>query len=927
VTIRRRRAAVRLLVLLAIVLLVSLLPTSGSPPASATPVGAGSLARPAASCPGSAGAPILTGTLGIDGSRTPRPTVANVTVAVDYRYQSTQTGTSGSTVTCKSGTLRTLTNSSDRFLLNLTLPGPSCGTGGCLTETGPFGPLAFHVTSGQAPGYLLRSQVNGSSVSLDWVDALATAATNPSQFDTVSIGAPTRIDAEAWDGAGLSSTANLTYGWTLVGPSWIESGPSNGSSITVQAGPTAGPGTVELWVNGSYNGTPTHLAPVHLYLTAAATTIGGVSFRPTALDVGVPATVILNATGAGGYPYSATLHPGLGSPSEAAACRVVPSSGGWASISCSFLVSYSSPGTAQPTANVTNGFSSQNWYFPAVEVSDALAVVVGPNPAESYPNVPIAVSIGVAARTGTGPFGPACFVTGDGRFLCDTAPGPNWTISVSFPAIGSFSAVVTVADRSGTNRTVPDPVAIVAHPSMPRLTLDRSAVVLNGSVVASATVTGGALPLSYWWNVTGPGIVSSLDSGVATTDTIPSVTFRSSSVGVERVLLTVVDALGTVEQNATSLTVLGGPAKSIVASAPLANGTVAAGSPVWIHVSAVDGFGDPTPGFSGILTLQVPSECGPVWTNASEVPVSGDGAGNFSVPRSAWLAGALNLSVAASRAGTCQVTLSGAPAIAAVVAVTIHVSVDPYHVSLVAPKTGAGHSATLYSIVDRFGNPQTSGFVDVRSVFAGVVNDVDSAIHPGPNGGLVWVNFSSTGPGSGTGYVISEYHESLLTVQIPAPAAATPWTEFAFVALAAFAVGAVAVGVAVVARRRRGGTAEGSEEPEDPDEPLRRLAEGRSHVLSRLSNDRDTDLDGVASGFPGRAPDAAELAEWVGTLVTEGLVQPSVGRDGRPRFRLAGPEPRRPGPRVEVDPMALDAALARRDLDAQEPPDGGGSVR
>ncbi|MCI4362621.1 MAG: hypothetical protein L3J77_05475, partial [Thermoplasmata archaeon] len=79
----------------------------------------------------------------------------------------------------------------------------------------------------------------------------------------------------------------------------------------------------------------------------------------------------------------------------------------------------------------------------------------------------------------------------------------------------------------------------------------------------------------------------------------------------------------------------------------------------------------------------------------------------------------------------------------------------------------------------------------------------------------------------------------------------------------------------------------------------------------------------VADGFPGPAPDAAELAEWVGTLVTEGLVQPSVGPDGRPRFRLASPDRRPTGPRVEVDPVALDAALARRDLDAEEPADPG----
>jgi hypothetical protein len=883
-------------------------------------------ARPAASCAGSAGAAILSGTLRVEGTQTPRPTIANATISVDFRYQMSQTDANGTTVTCGAGTLRQTTDSTGAFVLNLTLPGPSCGKNGCLTETGPFGPLKFHVTSGQAPGYFLATRLNGSQVGLDWVAALSSASTSPYQFATVSVEAPTTIAAQAWDGAGAPSTSNLSYGWAVGGVGWAVRGPTNASTIVVQASADAGPGTAAVWVNGSFNGTAIDLAPVHLYLTAAATSIIDAGFARTALDVGVAVPVWLNATGSDGYAYSATLHPGLGAPSQTSACRVAPSTGGLANVACAFLVDYSTPGQAQPTGNVSNGFSSEVWYFDSVLVSNALAVLVGPNPAQSYPDVPLHVSVGVADRTGTGPFGPACFVTGDGRFLCDPSPGPNWTISVTYPATGSYPGVVTVADASGTNRTVSDPVAIVPRPSSPSVQLSASEVGRNVPVVASAVLTGGALPLSYWWNATGP---ATLDSGVATSDAIPSVSFRTGLTGTVHVTLTVVDALGTLETGEASLIVDGGPAQLLVANAPLANGSVAAGVPVGIRLTMVDGFGDSVAHSSAVVAVDVPASCGPTWVNSSIGPLPGDGNGHYSLPASLWSSGAANLSVAATQAGTCRVNLSAPPMISTVSTVTIQVSEDAFHVSLVSPKgapAGAGRLATLYSVVDRFGNPQTSGFVDVRSVFAGVVNNVESPIRAGPGGGFVWVNFTSTGPGGGTGYVISEYNQTLLTLPLPAPPSPTSVSDVEMVGLGAVALVGLGLGMVGVARRRREGGRRGPEdENDDPDEPLRRLAEGRSHVLSRLSHDRDADLDSVAEGFPGRRPDAAELAEWIGTLVTEGLVRPTVGPDGRPRFRLAGPDAGPPGLRVEVDPLALDAALARRDLDAEEPPDGGGA--
>ncbi|MCI4332262.1 MAG: hypothetical protein L3K01_00810 [Thermoplasmata archaeon] len=920
--IRRRWGAGALAGLLVLVVALSMLPLPAPEHAAPWPSGVATSARVASSCAGAPLSPLLNGSLGVEGNRTPRPIPGNATVSVRYLYQTNQSSKFGTTLSCSSNTLQLRTNATGGFAVNLTLPGTSCGPTGCLTYLGPFGPVTFRVTTGQAPAYFLTTHWSGSLVALDWVDALASATTTPSQFATLSVGARTTVTGAGWDGAGVPSTANLTYEWSLVGTGWTGSGVTNASDLFVTAAIGAGPGTITLWLNGSYNGTVLDLPAIHLYLTAAATTIARASMLPTELDVGTEATVTVHATGAYGYAYSANLTPGLGVSAESSRCSVLPASGGFATVSCTLLVEYPTAGSAQPTVNVTNGYSaSSDWQFPNVVVSNALAVDVGPSPAQAYPGVPVRIDIRVAPETGTAPFGPACLLTGDGRFVCDLHPGPNWTISATYATLGSYPALVTVADGSGTNRTVSVPVDVVPRPTSPVVELTPSSVGRNTSVVASAQISGGAFPMSYWWNASGP---ETLYSGVVESDAIPSVAFQSASTGTKVVTLTVVDALGTVESGSATVVVLGGPARALELSAPAANGTVAAGTPVAIALWMVDGYGERTPAIPGFVTLHFPAACGAVWVNTSGGPMAPGANGDFLLPSGAGSSGALNLTVAVSRSGTCPVQFTGPPSVAGGANVTIDVASDAHHVLLVSPReasAGGGRSATLYSLVDRFGNPQTSGFVEVRSVFPGGVNELDSPVRSGPSGGSVWVNFTSTGPGPGTGYVISEFNQSLLgPLAIPAPPTTSAISSAELLGLGAVGLLAVVVGVALVARRRRplpSGT--GSDDPEEPDEPLRRLAEGRSHVLARLSYDRDTDLDGVAAGFPGRAPDAAELAEWVGTLVTEGLVAPIVGPDGRPQFRLANPESASPGPRVEVDPLALDAALARRDRDAEEP--------
>jgi len=874
---------------------------------------------PSASCPGASVPTILHGMLGDEGTLVPRPTVANATVTISIEVESNQTTKYGTTLRCQESNASAVTNASGGFVLNLTLPGLSCGPTGCLSYTGPFTPTSYRVAGGHAAGYFLSSARNGSSVALDWVAALSSASTSPSQFGTVSVDAPTILSAFASTGAGTPSTANVSYAWALAGTGWVASGPSYDSTITVNGTSAGPPGTATVWVNGSFNGTPIALPPVHVYLAAVATAVGSGTIAPNALDVGVPAAVSVNATGAEGYVYTAKLTPGLGGRALSTTCQSGGASGGTVAIACGFTVAYTAPGEALPSVTVTNGYSSATLSFDAVAVANALAVSVGPNPVNAYTGTNVTVSVDVVANTGTGPFGPACLLTGDGRFLCDRSAGPSWTIPVSYTHTGNDSAIVTVADSAGTNRTVPVAVEVANRPTPPTVQLNSNSVRLGVAVTATASLTGGSLPLHFWWNSSVPrGTVA---TGVAGSDAIPSLTFLPGTAGSELVTLTVIDALGTVVSGAANVTVVPSVV-ALAASVPQANGTTPAGSPVAIDLRAVDASNQGIPGFAAAVAVHVGANCGEFWLNLSGAPVAVGANRTAELSSANWTSGTLGLTIAAATAGVCPVAFE-ATGVAGPLVVNLPFSVDTSDLALTAPlyvHPGSTDNATRYRIVDEFGNPDPSGYVVVLTTFGASRTVTDSPIRSGVDGPTVWVNFSATQSGSGTLTVLSESNRSLLTARIVGPPPPSGPADLDIAVLAGLVVAAAAVGWLLIDRRRRGAPS-ADPGPIDPDEPLRRLAEGRSHVLSRLSYDSDSDLDGVAAGFPGTPPDAAELAEWIGTLVTEGLVRPSVGPDGRPRFRLATREDRRVGPRVEVDPLALDAALARRDLDAARPED------
>ena len=297
--------------------------------------------------------------------------------------------------------------------------------------------------------------------------------------------------------------------------------------------------------------------------------------------------------------------------------------------------------------------------------------------------------------------------------------------------------------------------------------------------------------------------------------------------------------------------------------------------------------------------------------------------GTFELPPTAWSSGYLNLTLAENAVGVFEFNFSAPQGITGPLPFRLTVGPDVRNEILLDPKVvraGDRSNSTLYQIQDCFGNPISTGDVVVESEFGSTLTNVDSPIHTVGGVAFVWVNFTAVGGDAGVVEVLGTSGGiPLITIVVPAPAS-PPQDLAAYALLGGLAAAAALIGATILARRRR------PDSPEAPvlegdaavEEGLKRLAEGRAHVLERVPFDTPVDLDHIAFGWTGPPPDAAELAEWVGSLVSEGALRASIGPEGRPMFlrirEAVAPAP----PRVEVDPMALDAALERQRIESHE---------
>ena len=381
-----------------------------------------------------------------------------------------------------------------------------------------------------------------------------------------------------------------------------------------------------------------------------------------------------------------------------------------------------------------------------------------------------------------------------------------------------------------------------------------------------------------------------------------------------------------VSTNASALVLAGGP-----------NATAIAGAPVTVELEAVDVLQDRVLGYQGNVEIDLTSSDGPTWVNASASGPALRSNGLFELYGNSWKYGYLNLTVTVAVSGVVNLSVLPMGGPTGPAPLRIVVLPDVADERLTHPDTvrsGERQNATLYEIRDRFGNPIPGGWVLVRSIFGGLVTNVSSPIRVETAGSFVWVNFSAPSSGGGVVYVLSQSGEALLPpIAVPAlPALPAKPVELELaVGAAAATIAALGLAVALLRRRRTGST--GADPPNDGaalEDGLKRLAEGRAHVVEHVPFDTPVDLDRIALGWSGPPPDAAELAEWVGSLVAEGALRASIGPGRSPDVRAGppdgiGPFPARrgrldgPRRRPRARPLRVDPSRDRRRLGRPRP--------
>jgi hypothetical protein len=800
----------------------------------------------------------------------------------------------------------------------LATPVETCGpeVGGnqyCNTTSGPYVGVSLAPAPPYPTGLEPRVTRSGDAFHVEYYRDLVGVTLAPATPRPVwSTGARVTYVATSVSSLGGPSPDPPSYTWTLSGSGWSWVGTSSGSEANVTAAPGAGVGNLSVKATLETASGTEVTAPASATLSAAPTDVTNASVARTAVDERQTLIVRVNGTGADGYTYAATVNPGLGESPVRGNCTLTNGETGIGTVACSVAISYTASGTAAPSVNLSNGASSATVALPNVTVATAPVVAFADSDLAGYVGDPIAVVVTAESGTGLSPYAEACLADGTGPATCTSSPGPDWSFAPVYPAPGVYSARAWAIDGSGVNVSVGASV-VVADPLAVELTGPSAPIPDGVTTTLEANISGGLVPAYAWWNASdrsAPFAVApvSVDGPIFAP-------FDPPVAGPVTVSLTVVDALGSVERSTIDLTVGVGPVTSLVAATVAPLPSVRAGSPLALSWQARDAAGEVVPDYASAAEVELTASGTDVagWVNSSAGgALTSPLTGWFNVPASDWSNGSLNLSVAATVAGTIDADLtvatSGAPA-AASYSVAVRPDVD--HLRLFEPwiaESSARSSDTLWHVSDRFGNPAWGADLFVTDAFEGSVVTTAVPVTMNPDGAAVaWVNVSAPGSGAGTVSVRDAAGDLLLAPVSVGPASPGPFGSLPLVAIVPSL--ALAVGAGVVVRRSRR-TATGMPAPIDEEAELQRLAHGREQVIALVRQLGPVDLAGLASAWE-PAPAPAELSDWVASLLTDNTLGAEFGSDGLARFVLA-PEAAEP-PRVELDPAALERAELARD--------------
>jgi hypothetical protein len=914
--------------ILATLLFSFLVPTGGGAP-SALP--SELEAATTSGCPGASIPTSYTGGVTVDGGPLNSTAAGGVTLLDNYSTdQRTVNRSTGVTValTCELEEGTTISAANGSFSLRLTLPSTRCTPSDCISTTGWYGPLGVAPAAPLPAGYEVVSEENGTSLSVALVAELGGLALDPpATTQVLSTGAPETFAVRATDAVGAPSPLTPKIAWNLTGTGWSFEGPGSGLNVTVEALPGAGAGQLTVAASARVGANRFEAGPVLVNLVSVATTFTGGDANRTDVDAGGSVSFTADGVGAPGYTYTAVVAPGLGLAPVDWSCASTPSGGDTASLACNGTVTYPSPGTADPIVHLGDTFSVGDGSLPAVTVAPPPAISFTPGSPGGYVGRPISVEVSAIPGSGTSPYARACLAPGDGTLLCSASPGPNWTFEPTYTTPGNFTALAWAIDREGTNTSNSFTVHVRAPLSLLPIGMPAS-IFADAAVTLSSHIYGGALPLRYWWNVS--GVATPIATGTLDVDGPFTVSWVPLVPGSADLSLAGVDALGTLVTTSTTVDV--GPAVASVLAEVAIPGAdpVVAGVPVVVAWQAEDLQGVGVPEYSAVGAVRVvginSTGPDPVWVNASGVGALVEGAvGAFAIPASAWNLGRLALTVAATHAGTYEAQLAGPGLLDQTVRVDVTVVADLDDLHLFDPTValaGARENRTLWRIADEYGNPALGAAVDVLFQNGGTSNESIVPATPAGNGTTgVWVDYTARSAAGGT-LEVTETNPArtvlLGPIAIPAASTGSPLLSPPVVTLATVApVGAIGLGLTAWAQRRKHAAAARDDGTDEAD--LRRLVEGRDRIVSLVRDARAIDLAGLESTW-GDAPAPRELPDWLASLVADGTLGARTGPDGVARFCLiASPEG---PPLVFVDVDALDrVAAARREMTEEFDPE------
>jgi hypothetical protein len=825
---------------------------------------------------------------------------------------------------CTTESARAVTNSSGEFAFSLDAAvNSSCNfpgggkAGTCVETVGPYEFVNVSLVTAPPTGYLESVSQSGTSFTVQEYSPLASVQLTPGgPSSTFSPGAMDPFGAIPRTGVGTLAPGAPQYLWSLHGVGWTFNGSSSGPEVNVTAASGAAVGNLSVTATLSWGGAVFQPAPTRVELIAEATAIGSASLNRTAVDLGQPIGVTVEAVGAPGYTYTATIDPGLGEAASPASCTPSPSDGSVA-LACFGSIDFGATGVAQPTVTVSNGISPAAWTFPEVTVAPAPAVVFLPGTPTGYVNESFPLTVQAATGTGTAPYREACLESGAGPVTCTDSPGPAWTFAPVYRTPGEYLATAWTIDATGANRSASTSIRIVGTLAVAITNTNQSASV-GEALSLRAMVSGGELPARVWWNAT--GVSSPVYTGPVTSDGTVGASYAPADVGFVTLSIVVVDGHGAVASATHTFPVGPGLAAAVVPLVLPSTEATPAGAPISVAWQATDAAGVPVRQFSAPaeIELAIPGTPGaaPGWVNASGLgPLATSVPGWFDVPATAWIAGALNVTVTSRVATTLEVELTVAGGLSTAggsVAVVVHPDLD--HLVLFDPVTrvsGTATNDTLWQVTDRFGNPAVGGEVVVTTSFGGNSVRTTDPVLAEPDGATeVWVNYSAPGGEGGTVAVTDLAGETVLPpVVVPGPAG--PWTvSLATLAYVSVILAAAAVAFAMLLGAQRRKPATPRAVPEDDETALRRVAEGQATVVEIVRRLKYIDLAGIAAEWePPPAPEA--LADWIASLLTDGTLDATFADDGTARFRLGNPPPG--DVRVTLDVEEYDREMRRRD--------------